>query len=203
MKIHIIRHTESEANTKKILAGQLDYPLSEKGKQDAKKVASWYTSHFNPTIIYCSPLLRAKQTAAPFREAEAIPLIEDVRLMEHNLGIYQGMTYEEAEADSTYQQDRLKRWDWHITKGESYKDIAERIRSFFIDLDPQGPDTLIVTHAVAMRLMRGLLENTLPVYPGHIPDNGEIWELDFQGVGVKHEIRSLFIDNLSYDGHRA
>lgn len=203
MKIHIIRHTESEANTKGILAGQLDYPLSEKGKQDAKEIASWYTSRFKPEIIYCSPLLRAKQTAFPFRVAEAIPLIEDVRLMEHNLGIYQGKTYEEAELDPTYQKDRLKRWDWHIPKGESYKDIAKRLRLFFIDLDPQGPDTLIVTHAVAMRLMRGLFENTLPVYPEQIPDNGEIWELNFQGVGVKHEIRSLFIDNLSYDGHKA
>ncbi len=203
MKIHIIRHTESEANTKKILAGQLAFPLSEKGKADAKKIASWYTSRFTPEIIYCSPLLRAKQTAAPFRVNENTPFIEDARLMEQNLGIYQGYTYQEAEADPNYQQDRSARWNWNIPGGESYEDISKRIRSFFLDLSQDGPDILIVTHAVAMRLMKGVLENTLPIYPEQLAHNGEIWELEFQGVGKTHKISSLFVDEISYNGHRA
>jgi broad specificity phosphatase PhoE len=180
MKIHIIRHTESEANTKHILAGQLDFPLTLKGKKDAEAIASWYTSHFTPKTIYCSPLLRAKQTAAPFRVSKALPFIEDERLKEHNLGVFQGKTYKEVESDSTYQQDRSKRWNWNITHGESYKDIAKRTTSFFEDLNPNDPDILIVTHAVAMRLMRGLLENTLPIYPEQLAKNGEIWEIDFK-----------------------
>ncbi len=202
MNIHIIRHAESEANTKDILAGQLDFPLTKKGTEDAKKIASWYTSHYSPKIIYSSPLLRATQTAAPFRINKDIIYIEDDRLKEHNLGIYQGKTYKEAEADPTYVQDRTKRWDWHITDGESYEDIATRITSFFAELDPHGPDILIVTHAVAMRLIRALLEHTLPIYPQQLAQNGEIWEVEFKKIGETHEITSLFIDEILYDGHR-
>ena len=203
MNIHIIRHAESEANTKDILAGQLDFPLSKKGEQDAKKIASWYTSHYSPKIIYSSPLLRAKQTAAPFRINKDIIYMEDDRLKEHNLGIYQGKTYKEAEADTlhTFKTERNDGIGILLT-GESYEDIATRITSFFAELDPHGPDILIVTHAVAMRLIRALLEHTLPIYPQQLAQNGEIWEVNFKKVGETHEITSLFIDEILYDGHR-
>ena len=203
VKIHIIRHTESEANVKHILAGQLDYSLSEKGKKDAQAIALWYSSLFNPLFIYCSPLLRAQQTALPFSHSSHLSITTDERLIEHNLGIFQGRTYEEAERDIKYEKDRLNRWEWNIPNGESYKDIAKRLTSFFEDLDPHGPDILIVTHAVAMRVMRGLIEHTLPIYPEHIAKNGEIWQFDFIKIGLPHHIQSIFINDLSYKEHRA
>jgi broad specificity phosphatase PhoE len=201
MTIHIIRHAESEANTRHILAGQLDYPLSAKGMKDALAIGSWYTAHYCPKIIYCSPLLRAKQTAKPFR-VEGVPFIEDKRLMEQNLGCFEGKTYTEAEDDEQYQQDRSARWSWDNKGVESYEVISKRITSFFEELDPSGPDILIVTHAVAMRLIRGLLEDTFPLYPQQLAQNGEIWEVDFKGIGAAHTITSLFIEDLNYKGHR-
>ena len=102
-----MRHTESEANTKNILAGQLDYPLSEKGKNHAHRIASWYTSLYSPQIIYSSSLLRAKQTAEPFIAAMSLPFILDARLMEQNLGVLSGKTYEEAESGPRYETNNL------------------------------------------------------------------------------------------------
>lgn len=203
MKIHIIRHAESVANVKEILGGQLPFPLTTKGEKDAIRIAAWYTSRYNPQVIYSSPLLRATQTAAPFRVREDIPYIEDDRLKEQNIGIFQGYSYKDAEAHPLYETNRGNRWDWNIENGESYKDVAKRITSFFNDLDPTGPDTLIVTHGVAMRLMRAVLENTLPIYPEKLSQNGEIWEVDYQGVGVVHTIKSLFVEEVTYSGHRA
>jgi len=203
VKIHIMRHAQSEANIKEILAGQLDYPLTEKGKEDARQIAQWYNSHYQPSVIYCSPLLRAKQTAMPFHTSDAIPFILDERLKEQNLGIFQGKTYSQVEQDPTYQMEKTKRWDWNIIDGESYHDIAKRIESFFSSIDMAHPDFLIVTHAVAMRLMRGVLEHTLPVYPGDLAKNGEIWELEFKGVGHKHSITSLFAQDVEYGEHRS
>ena len=203
VRIHIIRHAQSEANIKEILAGQLDFPLTEKGKEDAKQIATWYSSQYKPQIIYCSPLLRAKQTAAPFRVPNSIPFIEDKRLVEQHLGIFQGKTYTEAEADPLYEEDRTKRWNWKVPEGESYQEIAKRIESFFSSLDPSQGDCLIVTHAVAMRMMKAVLENTRPHYPAKIAKNGEIWELEFKGVGHAHTITSLFAENLSYEEHNS
>ena len=203
VKIHIMRHAQSEANINEILAGQLDYPLTEKGKKDAEQIARWYNSRYSPSVIYCSPQIRAKQTAAPFHTSNSIPFRTDERLKEHNLGIFQGMTYSQVEGNPAYQMDKTRRWDWNIPEGESYRDIAKRIESFFSSIEPDHPDFLIVTHAVAMRLMKGVLENTLPIYPGELAKNGEIWELDFQGLGHSHTITSLFADSVDYEEHRS
>ena len=203
LKVHIIRHTESIANTLDILAGQIDYPLSEKGKADAGRIADWYMQHYSPHTIYCSPMLRAKETAQPFLRLHAPVLIEDDRLKEQNLGIFQGKTYEELKNEPLYEHDRSKRWDWDIPQGESYRRLAERISEFFSSCTPDGRDCLIVTHAVTMRIIRGLLENTLPEYPSRIPINGEIWELDFRYIGYPHVITSLFAHDVAYNTHRA
>ncbi|RKX83643.1 MAG: histidine phosphatase family protein, partial [Spirochaetes bacterium] len=54
---------------------------------------------------------------------------------------------------------------------------------------------LIVSHAVTLRIIKGLLEDTLPLYPEKIANNGEIWQVDFKGLGNKHIVKSLFYGN--------
>ncbi|MDC7241319.1 MAG: histidine phosphatase family protein, partial [Spirochaetales bacterium] len=80
--------------------------------------------------------------------------------------------------------------------GESYAMIADRVKSFFSSFDPEDDrNVLVVTHAVTFRLIRAVLENTLPLYPESFPNNGEIWKVDFRGVGKRHEIESLLLGN--------
>jgi len=73
--------------------------------------------------------------------------------------------------------------------------IAERVQSFFSDLAKKSihGSVLIVTHAVTMRLIQAVLENSLPEYPREIPKNGEIWTTDFLRLGCSHELQSLFV----------
>ena len=52
---------------------------------------------------------------------------------------------------------------------------------------------MVFTHAVAMRLIRGTLEQTLPAYPGHLAVNMEIWKVDYQCVGHPHVIESILL----------
>ncbi|HBZ35809.1 MAG TPA: histidine phosphatase family protein [Rikenellaceae bacterium] len=191
MKIFIIRHTESEANVGHILAGQKDFLLSRRGLNDAKNLASIFPKTNNIEMIYCSPLVRALQTAIPFALKRGIPVKIDARLIEHNIGIFEGKTYSEAENDQRYEKDRTKRWNWCPPLGESYKDISIRLQSFFSAFSEDDRDCLIITHAVTMRIIRGLLEGTLPNYPEQIPQNGEIWEVEFKGLGEKYCIKSI------------
>jgi len=202
MKIHIIRHAESIANIQHILAGQQDFPLSKKGQEDARLLAARYLSHHNPSQIYCSPLVRARQTASPFLDSSNRILLIDRRLIEQDIGIFSGKTYEEAEADPRYEKNRTKRWQWTPPGGESYESMAKRISSFFSSIPTEGPSCLIVTHAITMRIIRGLLEHTLPIYPETIAQNGEIWEVSYRGLGVCHHIESLFFEDLDYTAHR-
>lgn len=192
MKFFIIRHTESEANVGDILAGQKDFLLSDRGLSDAKNLASILLKTNTIELIYCSPLVRAIQTALPFALKKGIPVTFDARLIEHNIGIFEGKTYAEAGNDPRYERDRTNRWNWCPPYGEAYKDIAIRLQSFFSAFPKDDRNCLIVTHAVTMRIIRGLLEGTLPNYPEKIPQNGEIWEVDFKGLGEKHYIKSIF-----------
>ena len=64
--LYLVRHAESVANADNLLAGRIDYPLSPTGKLDAAAIATEFAAKIDVDLIWCSPLLRAQQTAAPF-----------------------------------------------------------------------------------------------------------------------------------------
>lgn len=194
--LYLIRHAESEANRERLLAGQAPYPLSPAGRKDARAIAEELRETAPIGRIISSPLLRARQTAACFSRTFQVEIEEEPRLSEQNMGTFTGMSYDAVKGRPGYQEDPLKRWDWVPPGGgESYRMIARRVEDFFRELaaSPREEETLIVTHAVTFRLIRGLLEDTLPLYPAAFPNNGEIWRVPFREVGEKHPIASLFL----------
>ena len=201
--LYFIRHAESEANKKRILASRLPFPLTEAGMQDARKIASELKELVPVNRIISSPLLRAKQTAEAFAEVYNLPISLDDKLSEQDLGSFSGMSYDEVKSIPEYQSDTLKRWDWIPRgNGESYAMVAARVQDFLDSIATdysvgENPDshTLIVTHAVVFRLLRAVLECTLPRYPEKFPNNGEIWKVNFLGTGIHHSIESIFLGN--------
>ena len=66
--IYLLRHAQSVANTKGILAGQDDsVELSKAGFKQAESLIS-YLSAIKFSKVYSSPLTRCIQTIAPFME---------------------------------------------------------------------------------------------------------------------------------------
>ncbi|MBI9096989.1 MAG: histidine phosphatase family protein [Spirochaetaceae bacterium] len=196
--LYLIRHSESVANDKRILASRLPYPLTDAGKADADLIAIQLKKKVTIKRIISSPLVRARQTARFFENAFNLTAEIDDRITEQDLGIYKGMSYDEVKLLESYEKDPRNRWNWIPEGGgESYSMIAERIISFFTDLERGNKDEniLIVTHAVSFRLIQAVLKNTLPHYPESFPNNGEIWKVDFTGVGNEHKIESIFLGN--------
>lgn len=196
--LFLIRHAESEANRQRILASRLPYPLTDAGKADADLIARELKERVRIDRIISSPLVRARETAESFVQSFELPLEEDRRITEQDLGIFKGMSYDEVKKKNFYETNPLKRWNWIPEGGgESYSMIADRIVSFFRDLEnsPHDENILIVTHAVSFRLIRAVLENTLPEYPESFPNNGEIWKVKFGKTGDFHKIESLFLGN--------
>jgi broad specificity phosphatase PhoE len=195
--LFLIRHAESLANSRNLLAGRMDYALTEVGKQDAAALAADFAAARRLDAIWCSPLLRAEQTAAPFVVACDAPLRIDARIQEQHMGRFSGLSYAEVESDAGYCSDRSARWDWVPEGGgESYRMIAERVQSFLADLREQCQnekleDVLIVTHAVTLRLFRACLEATLPGYPERIAANGEVWSAQLPAAGASTPIESI------------
>jgi broad specificity phosphatase PhoE len=195
--LYLIRHAQSEANSQRIMASRLPVPLTKAGKADADLIASQLSQSVTIQRIISSPLVRAKETAASFSRVFGIECEEDGRLSEQDLGIYSGMTYDQVKEEPLYEMTTQNRWNWIPQGGgESYEMIARRVQSFFASLDPESQDNiLIVTHAVTFRLIRAVLENTLPSYPSGFPNNGEIWKVHYKGLGVEHSIESLLLGN--------
>ncbi|MEM9423673.1 MAG: histidine phosphatase family protein [Spirochaetota bacterium] len=198
MNIFIIRHSQSEANLQNLLGGQGDYALSEQGAKDARQVAEEFCEKLGYPIhrLISSPLRRAKETAAVFAQVLGIRQIEEEALLtEQGMGVYTGMSYDDLATAPGYVHARNERWDWQPQGGgESYRQVAERVSRFFgklyaetvpprqaarDSLQPKsgGPNMLIVSHAVCMRLIYGYLCDMFPRYLEPIPYNGEIWQV--------------------------
>ena len=68
LKILLVRHGESEANTKGYVSGGFDTPLSEKGKSQANTLGyELWLNKINIDAVYSSELSRAKETAESIR----------------------------------------------------------------------------------------------------------------------------------------
>ena len=196
--LFFMRHAESEANKAKYLASQTDVSITEEGAKAAEEIAGEFFRDFSVDNIYASPQLRARQTASPFSRISGLDVLIDPALSEQHLGRFTGMTYDEASTDPYFESDRTKRWDWEPEGGgESYRMLASRITPFFekLEIIDNGSNFLIVSHAVTLRIIKGLLENTLPLYPEKIANNGEIWQVEFKDLGYRHIVKSLFYGN--------
>lgn len=193
--LFFIRHAESEANKLRILGSRLDYPLTKEGWDDARSIARELREMTGLDGIVTSPLRRARQTAETFADSYGIKYEDDERLCEQDLGPFTGKSYDEVKTMDAYQSDPSARWDWYPGgSGESYSMVADRVRSFLGSVDGYRKGRwLIVTHAVVFRMLRAVLEDTLPIYPVGFPNNGEIWRVEYRGMGYQHAIESVFL----------
>ena len=98
MKIFVIRHGETDLNKAKILQGQTeDGNLNEAGIAQAHASLEFLPKDIS--IIFASPLKRAKQTAeiiAQYLHSEGGVLFRD-ELKEKHYGSLSGKTWEEVE----------------------------------------------------------------------------------------------------------
>lgn len=203
--LYFMRHAQSEANLADILASQLDFPLTEQGHQDALGIAEEFQQQHQLSKLIVSPLSRAQQTAAPFAQLFDLTIADEPRVTEQALGKYAGKTYAELNDEPNYCHDRSQRWNWVPEEGgESYAMIVDRLMPFFAALLVDGDESiLVITHAVTMRMIKAILTDILPEYPHEIAHNGEVWQVEFKGLGQQHQIKSLFFGNSKAQDSRA
>jgi broad specificity phosphatase PhoE len=115
-----MRHGESLANEKDILASRQDFHLSPRGIADVNNIAKEFLEKIGPVNgIISSPLSRAKETAEPFCRLMNKEIEVNEYITEQELGVYSGMTYAQLENAPGYEHERTKRWNWIPNGGES------------------------------------------------------------------------------------
>ncbi|NCP87647.1 MAG: hypothetical protein CO094_08815 [Anaerolineae bacterium CG_4_9_14_3_um_filter_57_17] len=96
-----VRHGESTGNAENRLQGQSDYPLSKKGRAQARALAErWQSAGVTFDCLISSPLARALETGQIIAAALKIPVIKTEPLwMERDNGKRSGMTWDEVQAN--------------------------------------------------------------------------------------------------------
>lgn len=150
MELWLMRHAPTEWNERRIFLGSTDLPLSETGRNSVKE---WrLPAGMNPELIFASPLLRARQTAAALFPGREIHL--DARLQEMALGDWEGRSYEEVKKLLSA-EDRDREWrglDFASHGGESLRQVMARLHEWLQELlagEGKGP-VLAISHKMAI-----------------------------------------------------
>lgn len=93
----LLRHGESVGNAQSRWQGQSDYPLTERGRAQARALAErWKSEAVKFDLAIASPLGRAKETAEIIASALHVKIELDPIWMERDIGEMEGLTAEEV-----------------------------------------------------------------------------------------------------------
>ena len=88
--LYIIRHGKTDWNERHKIQGRTDIPLNDEGRAMAEEAREEYKD-VNFDVVFCSPLVRAKETAEILLKGRNLPINIDDRLMEMSFGEYEGI----------------------------------------------------------------------------------------------------------------
>jgi len=200
-KLVLVRHGQSVWNLQNRFTGWVDVPLSEKGKEEAKK-AGELLKGIQFAVAYTSALTRAQETLRIILETMGIdiPVIKDQALNERHYGALQGLNKDRAREKWGADIVHLWRRSYDIPppEGESLKDTANRTipfleRAIMGDIY-DGRDVLVVAHGNSLRSIVMYLENLSPeeIVKVEIPTGTPIiYTLDEEGKVLNKEIKQL------------
>ncbi len=176
----VVRHGESLGNTASraahaagaevidVPARDPDVGLSEAGVDQARALGAWLAElppDERPQTVWSSPYVRSAETARIALEVAGLdlPFVVDERLRDRELGILDRLTGDGVEArypDEAARRRWVGKFYYRPPGGESWADMALRIRSLLADLDrhEDGRRVLIACHDAVTMVLRYVCE---------------------------------------------
>lgn len=155
-RLVFMRPGETDWNRLERWQGTVAVPLNETGRAQARRLAQ-YIRNTGMGALYTSDLKRAVETAQIIAEALELQPIQDARLRERSVGIWQGLTRREIASwyPEEFAQLQADPENYRIPGGESRRDVRERLRAFMADLfaNEQSEVVGILSHTTAMRTL--------------------------------------------------
>jgi glucosyl-3-phosphoglycerate phosphatase len=172
-RLIIVRHGESTWNAEERLQGQLDPPLSDRGREQARAL-SGIVDGVPPERVVCSDLGRARETA----ELMGLqPGRYDPRWREIDVGEWGGRTAAEIDA----QGGELTNWRGgprRAPDGEPWDAFAARVAGAADELLAAGGTWLVVSHGGCVRALAAHLTGADALHLGSPPNaSATVFEL--------------------------
>ena len=152
MKLYLVRHGQTVTNLAGRWTGWYDAPLTEKGKEDARRVRGFLSSiPFDK--VYTSDLSRARDTALlalPGCTPEQTPLLREIHVGSYENRPFTILTPETHAYTSEFGYEHLG--------GESYRTFTERVRSFLALVEERGDGCVAAfTHGGLLHCMMEIM----------------------------------------------
>lgn len=166
-KLLLARHASTGREYQGRFIGASDIPLAESGPAEVARLAQ-ALAPFQPEVTFCSPLLRARQTAELLAEHSAIGTVhENHDLREIDFGGWENMRFAEI---TVGEPELVKRWaawspDFAFPAGEAVADFLARTGAVAARLaDRSEESVLVVAHG---GVIRALICHLLKLDPRH------------------------------------
>ena len=171
MYLYLVRHGQSEGNVLRTFHGQTDYPLTEKGRQQAREAGEKLKSDGVVFTRCCaSDLSRAWDTAQACLAGYEVKAEVCPALREQSVGDIEGLSWDEmGERFPGLREQYIGDWA-HTTPpgGESPEVMLARVGACVDEIIARGEDTLLVAHYGSLSLVLfhlGLMESTKAFAP--------------------------------------
>jgi len=155
-EIILIRHGETEWNSQQRMQGHSNSDLSSVGQAQIQALGQWM-KNLPFDLIYSSDSLRAKQTAESITQFSGHELQIDQRLREKNLGVFEGLTSEEARErhPEVFRLFKTAGSKYVIDEGESTQQLQDRALEIVNEIRIKHPEerVLLVTHGGFIRVV--------------------------------------------------
>jgi probable phosphoglycerate mutase len=151
--VYLARHGQTAYNLEGRFQGQLPVGLDDTGRAQAVELAERAAAHEFATL-WCSPLLRARETADAVAAKIGLEPREDARLMETDAGAWTDRSFADvqAEAPDAFAAFVSGEPDFAFPGGESFAQQGVRVAAALADVEQGALPALVVCHGGVIRI---------------------------------------------------
>ena len=151
-RVYLARHGQTAYNHEGRFQGQQAVPLDATGREQAVELGE-RAAAYGFRALWCSPLLRARETADVVALRLGLEPKEDARLMETDAGDWTDRTFAEINARAPEQFAAFVAGDPHFAfpGGESFAAQEERVSAALQDIERGELPALVVCHGMVIR----------------------------------------------------
>jgi broad specificity phosphatase PhoE len=156
--VYLARHGQTAYNLERRFQGHLPVPLDDTGRAQAADLAERAATGAGGGIpfiaLWCSPLLRARQTADIVAERIGLQPREDPRLAETDAGDWTDRLFVDVQAEDPdgFASFIEGRPDFAFPGGESFAQQGARVAAALADVEGGDLPALVVCHGVVIRI---------------------------------------------------
>jgi broad specificity phosphatase PhoE len=150
--VYLARHGQTAYNLERRFQGQLPVPLDDTGRVQAAELAERAASH-GFAALWCSPLLRARETTEIVARRIALEPREDSRFMETDAGDWTDRLFADIQAGAPAEFAAFAAGDpnFAFPGGESFAHQEKRVAEALDHVEQGELPALVICHGMVIR----------------------------------------------------